>query len=263
VDVLYGIHAVEEALKAQARPLEYIAMARERQDARLQRIVEAARAAGVPLRFMPRDQLQRLAQLSGDERHQGVVAVVGGKRYADLDSVIAAKKGEHHFLLVLDGIEDPHNLGALLRTADGAGADGVVIPERRSAAVTGTVAKASAGASEHVRVARVTNINRVLEELKQRNIWIVGLDERAKQDYFELDYRMDCAVVLGAEGAGLHEVVRRHCDYLVRIPMQGKVASLNVSVAGAVIMYEVLRQRMQPQEKGEEKAARRKKGLGS
>jgi 23S rRNA (guanosine2251-2'-O)-methyltransferase len=146
-------------------------------------------------------------------------------------------------------VEDPHNLGAIIRTADGAGADGVVIPERRAVGVTGTVLKASAGAAEHLPIARVTNINRTLEDLKERNIWTIGLDERAKQSYDEIDYNMDCAIVLGAEGSGLHDQVRKKCDFLISIPMRGQVASLNVSVAAAVVMYEVLRQRRHPKAK--------------
>jgi 23S rRNA (guanosine2251-2'-O)-methyltransferase len=151
--------------------------------------------------------------------------------------------------VVLDGIEDPHNLGALIRTADGAGADGVIIPERRAVGLTGTVVKASAGASEHLAIARVTNISRTLEELKERNLWTVGLDERGPQSYDEIDYNMQCAIVLGAEGKGLHDLVRKRCDFLVSIPMLGGVASLNVSVAGAVVMYEVARQRRNPKSK--------------
>jgi 23S rRNA (guanosine2251-2'-O)-methyltransferase len=153
------------------------------------------------------------------------------------------RKTQHSFLVVLDGIEDPHNLGALIRTADAAGADGVVIPERRAVGLTGTVVKASAGASEHLPIARVTNVARTLEELKERGLWTVGLDERGTQSYDDLDYKMNCAVVLGAEGKGLHELVRKRCDFLVSIPMYGSVPSLNVSVAGAVVMYEVARQR--------------------
>jgi 23S rRNA (guanosine2251-2'-O)-methyltransferase len=146
-------------------------------------------------------------------------------------------------VLVLDGIEDPHNLGAIIRTAEGAGVEGIVIPDRRAVGITATVVKASAGASEHLPIAKVTNIGRAIEELKSRNIWTVGLDERGAKLYHELDYKMDCALVLGAEGHGLHEQVRKKCDFLVSIPMQGKVASLNVSVAGAIVMYEVARQR--------------------
>jgi len=145
--------------------------------------------------------------------------------------------------VVLDGVEDPHNLGAIIRTADSAGADGIVIPERRAAGVTSTVAKIAAGAAEHLPIARVTNISRTVEELKAKSIWTIGLDERGSQSYDALDYNMDCALVLGAEGHGLHDLVRRKCDFLVSIPMQGGVPSLNVSVAAGVVMYEILRQR--------------------
>ena len=182
--------------------------------------------------------------------------VTSCKQYADLDTLLECRNGEHSFLVVLDGIEDPHNLGALIRTADGAGADGVIIPERRAVGLTGTVVKASAGASEHLAIARVTNISRTLEELKDRNIWTVGLDERGTQSYDELDYNMHCAIVLGAEGKGLHDLVRRRCDFLVSIPMLGQVPSLNVSVAGAVVMYEVARQRRTPTSQRKAKPSR-------
>src|SRR5947209_10920112 len=240
MDVLYGIHAVEEALLARSRSLDHVEVARERHDQRLQALIDLARKEGVSLRFSPRDQLDRLARTKS---HQGVVAIVAGKNYSELDEILAHKKGEHSFIVVLDGVEDPHNLGARIRTADGAGVDGVVIPERRAAGVTGTVAKASAGASEHVPIARVTNIARTLEELKQNNVWTVGLDERGTQSYDELDYKVDFAIVLGAEGRGLHDLVRRKCDFLISIPMLGQVPSLNVSVAAAVVMYEAARQR--------------------
>jgi len=157
--------------------------------------------------------------------------------------VLAAKRGLYSLVVVLDGVEDPHNLGAVLRTADAAGADGVVIPERRAAGITGTVAKASAGASEYLPVAKVTNISRTLEDLKAKGLWIAGLDERGPQSYDRVDYKLDCAVVLGAEGKGLHDLVKRKCDFLVSIPMLGKVPSLNVSVAAGVMLYEVVRQR--------------------
>jgi 23S rRNA (guanosine2251-2'-O)-methyltransferase len=172
-----------------------------------------------------------------------VVAVTQSKQYLTFEDLIENKRAEKSFLVVLDGVEDPHNLGALLRTADAAGSDGVIIPERRAAGVTGAVAKSSAGASEHVPIARVTNIARTIEELKDRNIWTVGLDERGTQSYDEVDYNMDCAIVLGAEGKGLHDLVRRKCDFVVSIPMLGRVPSLNVSVAGGIVMYELARQR--------------------
>jgi 23S rRNA (guanosine2251-2'-O)-methyltransferase len=244
--VVFGINPVIEALKAGSRSFDYVAVMAGRRDARAQLIFETCRDAGVPVRQVSRDQLERLA---GTHTHQGVVAVTSEKQYSDIDDVLDNKRGNHNFLLILDGVEDPHNLGALIRTADGAGADGIVIPERRAVGVTGTVLKASAGAAEYLPIARVTSINRTLEDLKERNIWTIGLDERAKQSYDEIDYNMDCALVLGAEGSGLHEQVRKKCDFLISIPMQGHVASLNVSVAGAIVMYEVLRQRRHPKSK--------------
>jgi len=240
MDVIYGIHAVSEALKSRGRAFQYVGVARERHDGRMQRIIDDCRASGVPVRFLPREQLDRLARVPA---HQGVVAVTAAKKYTDVDDILHNRGGAHAFIVVLDGVEDPHNLGAIIRTADAAGADGVVIPERRAAGVTGTVAKASAGASEHLPIARVTNIARTLQELKEQDVWIVGLDERGPQPYDSLDYNMDCALVLGAEGKGLHDLVRRRCDFLVSIPTLGKVPSLNVSVAAGVVMCEVARQR--------------------
>ena len=237
---IYGINAVSEALKARGRAFEWVGMAQERHDLRLQRLIEDCRRLAVPVRFLQRTELDRMA---GNAAHQGVVAVTSAKQYSDLDDVVGAKRGQYSLVVVLDGVEDPHNLGAILRTADAAGADGIVIPERRAASVTGTVTKASAGASEHLPIAKVTNIARTVEELKERNIWTVGLDERGSQTYDALDYNMDCALILGAEGKGLHDLVKRKCDFLVSIPMLGKVSSLNVSVAAAVVLYEIVRQR--------------------
>lgn len=239
-DVIYGIHPVAEAVHSRARAVEYVAVAKERHDAKVQQIVSDCRKAGVSVRFVSREELARMTDSTAN---QGVAAIVSGKSYADVDDVIANKRGAHSFVIVLDGVEDPHNLGAIIRTADGAGVDGIIIPERRAVGVTGTVAKASAGASEHLPIARVTNIARTVEELKSRNIWVVGLDERGTQTYDQIDYNMDCALVLGAEGAGVHDLVRKKCDFLVSIPMLGKVPSLNVSVAAAVVMYEAARQR--------------------
>jgi len=240
MQIIFGIHAVEEALAARGRGFDYVAVVPGRGDARIQKIAQLCRETGVPLRPIPRDQLTRLAKTAN---HQGVVAVTAEKKYEDVENILARKRAQHAFLLVLDGIEDPHNLGAIIRTAEGAGADGIVIPERRAVGVTPTVVKASAGASEHLPIARVTNLGRALEYLKSRNIWTVGLDERGSQLYDQIDYKMDCALVSGAEGHGLHEQVRKKCDFLVSIPMLGKLPSLNVSVAAAIVMYEVARQR--------------------
>jgi 23S rRNA (guanosine2251-2'-O)-methyltransferase len=255
-EVIYGINAVQEALRSRGRGIHYVAIARERQDERVQRIIDAARDAGISVRLLPREELGRIART---DLHQGVVAMATGRAYADIDDLLEKRRGERAFLVVLDGIEDPHNLGAIIRTADAAGADGVVIPERRAASVTATVSKASAGASEHVPIARVTNIARTLDELKQRNVWTVGLDERGEKSYDEVDYLIDCALVLGAEGHGLHDLVRRKCDFLVSIPMLGQVPSLNVSVAAAVVMYEITRQRRAAAKSADVGAGRQKR----
>jgi 23S rRNA (guanosine2251-2'-O)-methyltransferase len=240
MNYIYGINSVAEALKARGRAFAWVGVAKERHDLRLQRVVEECHRQGVAVRFVGRAELDRMA---GNNGHQGIVAVTSAKQYTDLDDIVAAKRGQYSLIVVLDGIEDPHNLGAILRTADAAGADGVVIPERRAVGVTGTVAKASAGASAHLPVAKVTNIARTLEDLKARNLWMVGLDERGKQLYDSIDYKMDCAIVLGAEGKGVHDLVAKKCDFLVSIPMLGKVPSLNVSVAAGVVLYEMVRQR--------------------
>jgi 23S rRNA (guanosine2251-2'-O)-methyltransferase len=228
--ILSGVNPVLEALRA-GRPFERIVIAKGAGGGRLQEIIEMARHAAVPVRFEPREGLDRL---SGTPAHQGVVALAAAKPYADLDDVA----GGARLLVVLDGVEDPHNLGAIIRTAHGAGAGAVVIPERRAAGLTDVVAKAAAGALEYLPVVRVGNINRALENLKQRGYWIYGLDERGGEDYDKVDYGAPAALVFGAEGKGLHELVRRHCDLLVRIPMAGEVSSLNVSVAAGVVLFE-------------------------
>ncbi|HVW79097.1 MAG TPA: 23S rRNA (guanosine(2251)-2'-O)-methyltransferase RlmB [Alloacidobacterium sp.] len=261
MEVLYGLHSVEEALRAGRRQFDHVCVARERQDNRLQRVIDLCRAAGVRLRFEPRDHLDRLAKTPG---HQGVVAIVRPKAMLELEDLLDGP--EPRLLLALDGVEDPQNLGALLRTADGAGADGVVLTERRSAPLSPVAIKASAGAAEHVRIARVVNLSRALEQLKEQNLWCVGLDERGAMSYEEFDFTSNCVLVLGREGAGLHDLVKRHCDHLLRIPMAGKVASLNVSVAGAVVLYEAARQRRVAQTQPKQAAPAKKKeqkGLGS
>ncbi len=242
MDVLYGLHPVEELLRSGARGLERVVVARERRDAKLETIIALCREMRVAVSAESKDALTRLART---EQHQGVVATVRERTFLALEDLYPGPgvEGRYEFLLALDGVEDPHNMGALLRTADAAGVSGVVVPERRSAPIGATVAKTSAGASEHVRIAKVTNIVRALEQLKQQNVWVLGLDERGTMDYTEFDYRTNCVLVLGREGAGLHELAKKTCDHLLRIPMAGKVSSLNVSVAGAVVMFEAMRQR--------------------
>ncbi len=235
---LIGVHAVREALVA-GRSVEHVLVARGAQNPRLQEIIDLCRRSRVPLRFEPRESLDRAA---GASSHQGVVAVVAAQHYYELEDLIAPA-GDPGLLAVLDGVEDPHNLGAIIRTAHAAGADGVVIPERRSAGLTEAVSKSAAGALEYLRVARAPNLNRALESLKQKEYWIFGLDERADKNYDAVDYRGRAAIVLGGEGKGLHEQVTRKCDFLVKIPVAGRIASLNVSVAAGIVLFEAMRQR--------------------
>jgi 23S rRNA (guanosine2251-2'-O)-methyltransferase len=262
MQVLYGFHAVEEAVRSGGRRVEAVLIAQRRPDPRLETLRQACEAVGIPVR---RESPEQLTRLAGTDAHQGVAARIVPRKFDALEDLLQPT-GRPRMLLALDGIEDPHNLGALLRTADGAGIDGVVLPERRAASVTPTVVKVSAGAAEHVRIARVTNLVRALEAMKRQNIWSVGLDERGTTDYDAFDFRGDFVLVLGNEGSGLHDLVRRSCDHLLRIPMAGGVSSLNVSVAGAVVMFEAARQRRAMQAPVPAPAAtlrRAPRGLGS
>ena len=269
MEVLYGVHPVEEALKAGKRRFDQVVVARERDDLRLEKLVALCRDAGVRVRQESREQLTLLARTPA---HQGIVALVRAQEFLsieDLFAPVAKTAAASRLILALDGVEDPQNLGALLRVADGAGVDGVVLTERRSAPLSPVAVKASAGAAEHLRIARVVNLVRALEELKRQNLWIIGLDERGQSDYDRFDFTGDCVLVLGREGAGLHDLVRKTCDYLLRIPMAGGVSSLNVSAAGAVVLYEAFRQRRnaaRPNSAAASKAQPAKpkqKGLGS
>jgi 23S rRNA (guanosine2251-2'-O)-methyltransferase len=235
LSILIGIHPVVEALRAR-RPLDRVLIAKGIAGSRVQEIIDLSRKNSTPLRFEERSALDRLA---GSAAHQGVVALGAAKQYAEIEAVI----GDARMLVVLDGVEDPHNLGAVIRTAHAAGADAVIVPERRAAGLTETVAKAAAGALEHLPVVRVTNINRTLEDVKKRGFWIYGIDERGDQDYSQMDYADRSVLVFGAEGKGLHQMVRQHCDVLVRIPVTGKISSLNVSVATGVVLFEWKRRR--------------------
>jgi 23S rRNA (guanosine2251-2'-O)-methyltransferase len=237
VNVVAGLHPVEEALRS-GRPIEqvYVQHGTER---RLGEILELCRSAGIRIQNAPRQTLDRMA---GGAVHQGVVAVAGGQLYANLDRVLDSLTAPG-LLVVLDGVEDPHNLGAIVRTAHAAGADAVIIPERRAAGITPVASKAAAGALEHLPVCRVTNIARTLEELKEKSYWVVGLDEDGEKSFREIDYRGGCIIVLGGEGGGLHRLVRERCDWIASIPMAGALGSLNVSVAAGVVLYEAQRQR--------------------
>ena len=239
---LTGIHAVREALEA-GRALERIVIAKGRHGERIEELVQLARSRGVPVRFEERAQVDRLA---GTREHQGVVALAAARPVLALEDLVAKaarQDSQKGLLVLLDGVEDPQNFGAVVRTALAAGANGVVIPERRAAGLTETVARASAGAVAHLPVARVTNLPRAMGELKQAGYWLVGLDERAEKSYTDADFTGAVGIVLGSEGKGLHELTRKRCDFLVSIPTTGPVRALNVSVAAGVVLFEAVRQR--------------------
>ena len=244
MDRLTGIHAVREALEA-GQAFDRVVITRGRQDTRVEEIVQLARERNIPVRFEDRGQVDRLA---GSKDHQGVVALAAARAAGTLEEILAAAnkspgRGQKGLIVLLDGIEDPHNLGAVIRTALAAGAHGVIIPERRAAGLTDTVARASAGALAHLPVAKVTNLAQTMEELKEAGYWLIGLDERADKSYTEADYTSPVGIVLGGEGKGLHDLTRKRCDFVVSLPTTGPVKSLNVSVAAGVVLFEALRQR--------------------
>ncbi len=243
--LVYGIAPVLETLRAGRRSIERITIAEGAHAPRFHELLELARALRVPFERVPRMVVERL---TAGVNHQGIVARVAAARYYDkglLLDELAARVGtdDPPLAIVLDGVEDPHNLGAILRTAECAGAHGVFIPERRAVGLTGTVAKTSAGALNYVPVARVTNIAQLADELKERGIWTVGASADADQLYTDWDWTGGCALFLGGEESGLRRLVREHCDVLVRIPLRGRTESLNVSVAAGILLYEIVRQR--------------------
>jgi 23S rRNA (guanosine2251-2'-O)-methyltransferase len=244
MDRLTGIHAVREALEA-GGSFDRIVIAKGRQDTRVEEIVQLARGRGIAVRFEDRGQLDRLANTRD---HQGVVAIAAARAAATLEDIIENanhSKGQG-LIVLLDGVEDPHNLGAIIRTTLAAGAHGVVVPERRAAGLTDTVARASAGALAHLPVAKVTNLVRAMEDLKEAGYWLVGLHETAEKSYTEVDYTTPIGIIMGGEGNGLHELTRKRCDFVVSLPTRGPVKSLNVSVATGVVLFEALRQRHSP-----------------
>lgn len=240
-DIIYGRRPVLEALRA-TLTFEKILFARNQQGGKIAEIRTRAGKNGIPVEDVPQSVLTKMA---GTPKTQGVVAVVRSRSYVSVDEILAesAHRDEPPLLALLDSIEDPHNLGAILRTADGAGVHGVVLPKRRSAGVTSTVAKTSAGASAHVLTAQVSNLNYTIDELKKTEVWIVGADQEGDRPYTEIDFLQASAIVIGAEGRGLSRLVKEKCDFLVRIPMFGKVNSLNASVAAALLFFEARRQR--------------------
>jgi len=240
-----GVHSVYEALVSGQRVIERVHIAKGSLE-NLRPILEAAEARNIPLRRENREALDRMA---GGQLHQGVVAIVGVREYQSLEELVGSDAGEGDhgkepgLFVVLDSVQDPHNLGAVIRTAETAGASGVVVTQRRSAPLTAAVSRASAGAMEHLPVARVTNLVSALKFMKQRGVWIVGFDAEAELEWTDFDYSVPVALVLGGEHRGIRRLVRENCDVCVRLPVRGRIQSLNVSVTAGIALYEVLRQR--------------------
>ncbi|MCZ0755277.1 23S rRNA (guanosine(2251)-2'-O)-methyltransferase RlmB [Anoxybacillus sp. J5B_2022] len=240
MDLIIGKNPVMEALKSD-REVNKIWIADGSQRGTMQSIIQLAKQRNVLVQYVPKQKLDQMT----NGNHQGVVAQVAAYHYYDVDELFrrAAERNEQPFLLLLDELEDPHNLGSIMRTADAVGAHGIIIPKRRSVGLTQTVAKASTGAIEHIPVARVTNLARTIDELKERGVWIVGTDPKGQDDYRQLDGTMPLALVIGSEGKGIGRLMLEKCDFLIKLPMRGHVTSLNASVAASLLMYEVYRKR--------------------
>lgn len=239
---IVGINPVAEALKA-GRPVQRLLIAEQRKwDRDVKEIIRLARDRGVEVRITTREALNREAPTG---LHQGMVAIAAAREYASLDDILPlpAQKGQPPLFLILDGVEDPRNFGAILRTAEAAGVHGVIVPERRAAGLTETVAKTAAGALEYVPVVKVVNVVNAIEDLKKAGIWVVGAESDSDMVFWDADMIGPTAIVLGGEDRGIRRLVRERCDYVVSLPLMGRINSLNVSVAAGVLLYEVLRQR--------------------
>ncbi len=239
-EFIIGRNPVLEALKSD-RDINKIWIAEGSQKGSMGQIIELAKSKKVMTQIVPKKKIDGMVE----GIHQGVIAAVAAYQYAELDDLfaLAAKRNEDPFFLILDELEDPHNLGSIMRTADATGAHGIIIPKRRAVGLTATVAKASTGAIEYIPVARVTNLSRTVEELKERGLWIVGTDAKGSDDYRNLDGKMPIGIIIGSEGKGMSRILKEKCDFLVHMPMIGKVTSLNASVAASLLMYEVYRKR--------------------
>jgi len=243
LEVIAGKNPVLEALRA-GRTINKILLAKGNDDKANQEIINLTTAKGIPIQWVSRQLIEQKAETKA---HQGVLAFVSPITYVEIEDILslAQARGQDPFILILDHLEDPHNLGAILRTAEAAGVHGVVIPKRRGVSVNTTVSKTSAGAVEYVPIARVTNLVQTMEKLKQAGCWIVGTDQDAREEYYKADLTGPLAIVVGSEGKGISRLVKEKCDFTVKIPMAGKINSLNASVAASIIMFEVYRQRGQ------------------
>ncbi|OGO20526.1 MAG: 23S rRNA (guanosine(2251)-2'-O)-methyltransferase RlmB [Chloroflexi bacterium RBG_16_50_9] len=241
-EIIEGRNPIIEALKS-GRPLNKILLTRSAtQNSALAEIRHLSRGRNIPIEFVPRDVIDRLSTTTA---HQGIIAYVAAKEYVNLQDLItlSRQRSEPPLYCVLYGVEDPHNLGSIIRAAEASGVHGVIIRSRRAVGLTAAAAKASAGALEYLPVARVSNISQAIEILKKNGVWVVGLDPAGKIDFCQIDFRLPTAIIIGGEGKGLSDLVRKRCDYVANIPMRGKISSLNTSIAAALVMYEATRQR--------------------
>lgn len=248
METIGRLNALIEVLTSSPRRVNKVFVDRDRRFGKIHEIVAEARRAKIPLVFVPRDKLAEL-----DRNHQGAVALLSAKEFSSLDEILAANKNP--VLVLLDEVEDPQNVGAIMRSAEAAGADGVVMPERRSTGLTDSVLSVSAGASEHLKVARVKNLAQAMDRLKEAGVWLVGAEKDGQGLFYEFDYTVPVGLVLGSEGKGLRPLIRRQCDRVLSIPQRGRVNSLNVAAAASVFLFEVVRQRMT-------RELRQKKGEG-
>ena len=240
-DQVEGRNSVLELLES-GKDINKLYIADGEKHGSIHKIIALAKERKVVINKVDKYKLDKMSQT---ENHQGVIAIVPPYEYCDVDDILeqAKSKNEKAFILILDGIEDPHNLGSIIRTAETAGVHGIIIPKRRAAAVNSTVSKVSAGAVEHVKIARVNNINEAIKYLKENDIWVCGTDMNTNTYYYDQDYKMPVAIVIGSEGFGMSRLVKENCDFLVKIPMKGKITSLNASVSAGIVMYEVVKQR--------------------
>ena len=237
-----GRNAVIELLESEKDINKIFVQAGEKHGS-IMKILAKAKANGVVVQEV---QKRKLDEMSKSHNHQGVIAIVPPFEYVEIDDILdeAKKRNEEPFILILDEIEDPHNLGSIIRTAETAGVHGIIIPKRRAASVNATVAKTSAGAVEYMKITRVNNINDCIRELKDKGVWICGTDMNTETLYYNQDYKMPIAIVIGNEGKGMSRLTKENCDFLVKIPMKGKISSLNASVSAGIIMYEIVRDRI-------------------
>lgn len=236
------LNPILETIRSSPDRIQKIWIQKDKREDRVKEIIQTAKMTSIPLLFIPKKRLDQI-----DKNHQGAVAFISAKEFVSLSSILAST--EVPFLVMLDGVEDPQNLGAIIRTAEGAGVDGIILPERRAVGLTNTVSSVSAGALEHVKITRVKNLARTMDALKDKGVWIVGADRDAPEPWYEFDYKLPVAIVLGSEGKGLRLLIKKKCDKILSIPLLGRITSLNVASAASVFCFEVVKQRIEKEGK--------------